>query len=398
MNLFITILSSVSVILMTFLLFYTIKGVKRIPVLKKDNDFLENGPIVSVVIAAKDEGKHIEKTIQQLWKQTYKNVEIIFVNDRSCDETGIIMEKLKEQLKKEQGQVCYQTLHIEELPSGWLGKNHALYQGYLASRGEYLIFSDADIIFHENTISKVMKYVTTHQVEHLAMTPRFVCSSLVLKSFIHLFMVTFNILLTPWKVFEKGEKGKGVGVGAFNLIKKSVYEKLGTHQSFPMEPVDDITLGKRAHEVTDNQHFVIGKEWIEVEWYPNLKEAINGFKKNFFVAFDYKISNIIGFSIFLFLIGIYPFMGILFFKNINWFISVLSWLLLGFLYLYNVRKVSFLSLRTVLEIILLPFTILFYIYMMCLSAYTTLKNGGIYWRGTFYSIVELKEKNNIDKK
>ncbi|WP_167577858.1 glycosyltransferase family 2 protein [Ammoniphilus sp. YIM 78166] len=79
-------------------------------------------PLVSVIIAAKDEGDHIQKTIYSLLKQHYSNLEIILVNDRSVDHT-------QEMINGFTGDPRIKAIHVCSLPIGWMGKNHALYQG-----------------------------------------------------------------------------------------------------------------------------------------------------------------------------------------------------------------------------------------------------------------------------
>src|SRR5690606_24790643 len=102
-------------------------------------------PLVSVIIAAKEEQENIQETIRHLMKQTYPRIEIIAVNDRSNDATGARMEALKAWSdKRPECGPTLRVIHITQLPQGWLGKNHALYQGYLQARGSYLLFTDAD--------------------------------------------------------------------------------------------------------------------------------------------------------------------------------------------------------------------------------------------------------------
>ncbi|MEM1504898.1 glycosyltransferase [Domibacillus sp. 8LH] len=386
----VSVLSIICLFSIMMLLIQTVRGLEKIPIITRKAAGIKQGPLVSVIIAAKEEEKHIEKTIKSLFNQIYSNMEVIVVNDRSEDNTGKIVDKLANK-KEEHKDIRYDPIHIRCLPDGWLGKNHALHQGYLQSKGDYLLFTDADITFHSKSLSNVMEYVTANHAEHLSMSPHFRCSSFPLKAFIHLFLGIFCFIVQPWKVFEQGDKQQGMGVGAFNLIKRSTYQDLGTHQAFPLEPLDDVELGRKASALNCNQHFVIGKELIEVEWYPTLKEAINGFKKNLFGATGYKLSNAIIFTLVLILLGIYPFIGVFLFEGWNFFICLLSLLFLFTLYTIGIQKVSFPSWSFIAELVIFPLTTICYIYTLHLSAYAAIKKGGIYWRGTFYSLQELKK-------
>src|SRR5690554_5937553 len=96
-------------------------------------------PLVSVIITAKEEEQHIIQTIQHLLDQSYSNLEIIAVNDRSADSTGTRMEEIKSWSEgRETIHIPIRTIHITSLPKGWLGKNHAMYQGFIHAKGEIL--------------------------------------------------------------------------------------------------------------------------------------------------------------------------------------------------------------------------------------------------------------------
>ena len=52
--------------------------------------------VVSIIIPVYNGEKHIEKCIEKVLKQTYRNIEIIVINDGSKDNTKEILERLKE--------------------------------------------------------------------------------------------------------------------------------------------------------------------------------------------------------------------------------------------------------------------------------------------------------------
>ncbi|WP_213055581.1 glycosyltransferase, partial [Escherichia coli] len=111
-------------------------------------------PLVSIIIAAKEEESTIADTVKHLLDQTYPRIEIIAVNDRSRDSTGRKLDELR-RWSENRGDlhIPVRIIHITSLPSGWIGKNHALYQGYAQARGKYLLFTDADVKFAPNTVS-----------------------------------------------------------------------------------------------------------------------------------------------------------------------------------------------------------------------------------------------------
>ncbi len=118
-----------------------------------------------MVIPACNEEESIRKAISQLLDQDYPNFEVIVVNDRSTDRTGVILDELKiiyPQLK---------VITISDLPSNWLGKNHAVYQGVKEATGEWLLLTDADVMFSPGSLRKTVKYSMENKLDHLTISP-----------------------------------------------------------------------------------------------------------------------------------------------------------------------------------------------------------------------------------
>ncbi len=98
-------------------------------------------PCISIIIPACNEAKHIEAAVRSILRQDYPKLEVLVMNDRSTDETGNILERLAEKDSR------LKVFHINTLPSGWLGKVHAMHRGVQEARGKWFLFTDADIHF-----------------------------------------------------------------------------------------------------------------------------------------------------------------------------------------------------------------------------------------------------------
>src|SRR4051812_1577499 len=201
-------------------------------------DGLDSGPLLSVIVAARNEEKQIEESILSQLKQTYKNVEWILVNDRSTDATGSIMDRLAGEDSR------FRVLHIKELPTGWLGKNHALYNGTLKASGQWMLFTDADVRYGTEAFAKALHYFEKHQLDHLTAAPNLSANHFWLKTFVAFFLFGFSYFKRPW--MANNPKSKiGTGIGAFNLVSKKAYEAFGTHKKLRMRPDDDLQLGMK---------------------------------------------------------------------------------------------------------------------------------------------------------
>lgn len=346
-------------------------------------------PLISVIITAKEEEKHIKQTIKYLLNQSYTNLEIIAVNDRSADKTGTRMEEIKSWSEgKDAIKIPIRIVHITSLPKDWLGKNHAMYQGFIHSKGEILLFTDADVLFRSTTLHDAVHYLQSEQADHLTLMPKMIANSFMLRAFVHYFMYSLSFIIKPHISNDDTQHKKGIGIGAFNMITRKAYKIIGTHKAFPMHPDDDLQLGIRVKKYQLKQRVLLGKEHIEVEWYPTLRQAIIGLEKNFFSGFNFSmmlmLSALLGQLLFFFL----PFIGILLlpgWSGLFYTIAVLA--MLGH-YLLQIRMYNN---EKGLEVLVYPISCLLLIYTMLRSAVITIKQGGIYWRGTFYKLNDLKE-------
>ncbi|MCM3599681.1 glycosyltransferase family 2 protein [Robertmurraya korlensis] len=352
-------------------------------------DFLENepasqeGPLVSIIVAARNEEKGIKESLQSQFLQSYGHLEWVLVNDRSTDNTPIIMNEMKSEHEN------VSVIHITSLPLGWLGKNHAMYVGAKQARGELLLFTDADVIFHKDAIAKAVHYTMKHKLDHLTAAPNLRGQRLWLNSFIAFFMFGFSYFKRPWLANHPRSK-VGIGIGAFNLVRKEAYEKLGTHEVIKMRPDDDLMLGKKMKELGFRHRMVTALTLLEVEWYSTLKEALIGLEKNTFAGLHYRISMVM-FAIFgVFVSQVLPFFTLFSFEPILIFLSIGNIFLLALIYSMIIKRMTTYSPWMFL---LFPFTAMLFIYSIIRASFLTFRRGGIIWRGTKYRLKDLRNHN-----
>ncbi|WP_066257412.1 glycosyltransferase [Neobacillus drentensis] len=376
-----TILFSLGILVWIVFLFDGLIGLRKIDPLEKEKD-LELGPLLSVVVAARNEEKQIAASILSQLEQTYKNVEWILVNDRSTDTTGTIMEELTKRDSR------IRVIHIEQLPEGWLGKNNALYRGTLQASGKWLLFTDADIKYEQQAFAKALHYFERNELDHLTAAPNLSAKVFWLKTFVAFFLFGFSYFKRPW--LANNPKSKiGTGIGAFNLVLKEAYETFGTHEKIKMRPDDDLQLGMKMKKAGYRQRIVTALHLIEVEWYGSLKEAFIGLEKNTFAGLHYRISMIIFAILGVFITNVLPFVMIFSGNKMVALLSIGNIVLCGILYVVVIKK---LTLFSPLMFLVFPITALLFIYSIIRASFLTFKRGGIVWRGTTYRLSELREK------
>ncbi|HDK44580.1 MAG TPA: glycosyltransferase, partial [Desulfobacteraceae bacterium] len=230
-----------AVITFIMTMLYTIEvalGLRRLRNLNDIRPFSgPSRPRVSIIVPACNEEETIETAMLSLVNQDYGPFEIVVINDRSTDRTGAILEKLAAQYPR------IRLLEVTELPPGWLGKNHALHCGARAAGGDYLLFTDADVLLEKTTVARAMTIMVAERLDHLSLIFKNIASGSLLNAMIQDAGAALFFLFKPWAARNPRSR-YFMGVGAFNLVKKDVYRRIGGHESIRMHPIDDIMLGK----------------------------------------------------------------------------------------------------------------------------------------------------------
>jgi len=356
------------------------KGFKNLPSIDR-LPFRDEKSLISIIIAAKDEEKSIKQTVETLLDQKYVNLEILAVNDRSTDSTGSIIENLAAH------HANVHAITIETLPSGWLGKNHALHIGAQQAKGTYLLFTDADIYFHENVVSRAITFLKNENLDHLTAAPNLRAGSFFLKGLISFFLFGFGYLKRPWTANHPSKKG-GMGVGAFQLLTNACYEGIGGHHAIRFRPDDDLAMGLRIKKLGYRQNLVTALRSLSVEWYPDLPSAFKGFEKNAFAGLNYSVLFALLAIAGVFTSQILPFITIWSSRLPLQMISAFTIVLLFYLYALTMRHLTTYSNWIVFG---LPIFAVLFIYMLSRALLLTFLRGGIEWRGSHYSLKELKK-------
>jgi glycosyltransferase involved in cell wall biosynthesis len=339
----------------------------------------DKAPPISVVIAARNEARGIEEALRSVLRQDYPRLEVIVVDDRSTDATGEILDRMVAREPR------LRVVHLEALPEGWLGKNHALHAGAAAAKGEYLFFTDADVVLEPTTLSRAVAYMREHGVDHLAAGPRVELPTPLLRLFVPAFTLYFTLFTRPWRARDP-RSAAHVGVGAFNLVRAAAYRAMGGHRPIAMRPDDDLKLGKLVKKHGFRQDFVVATELVSVEWYASFRELVAGLMKNGFSGVEYRLSGVIAATVAQLLLFVFPWVAV-------WLTGGTTRALFGaavgmelLMYAGAARE----SRVSPLYGLGFPLASLLFVYILWKAALLTLVRGGIDWRGTRYSLEELR--------
>jgi len=340
---------------------------------------LSQWPSVSLIVPGRNEEQHVEAAIRSLAKLDYPNLEFTIINDRSTDRTGEILDRVAAEFPQ------LNVVHLTELPAGWLGKNHALQYGADRSRGEWLLFADADIVFDPTVLKRAILYARQYQLDHLTAWPDISAGSWLMKSFLATFAIVLFMFVRVWSLRNPKSKAH-IGVGAFNLVRAEAYRAIGGHSSIRMRPDDDLKLGKILKMAGFRPDFVDARGLLSLEMYPTVRVLVRAMEKNAFAGVDYQPLAMIAGSAFVLLGGVWPFLAVLVVPG------AARWIYAGVcLSLLVITACGTRVVRAPLSCALgFPLAALLLVYIQWRTMLLTYYKGGMQWRDTHYSLAELR--------
>jgi glycosyltransferase involved in cell wall biosynthesis len=355
-------------------------GASRLPWLKDFSPAADaECPRISLMFAARDEEEKLPGALATLMEIDYPSLEVIAVDDRSKDATGRILDEFAAAHQR------LRAVHVTELPPGWLGKPHALLKAFEVSTGDWLLFTDADVRFEHDALRRAVTLAKQRKLDHLTLFGDVEMSGFWEKVLITFFAFMFQIASDPHRA-SNPHSHFYVGVGAFQLLKRSAYEASGTHRRLAMEVVDDMKLGKIIKQSGFRSGAGIAQESVAIRWHAGVGNLVRGVTKNFFAAAGYSLALVAMAIAGLLSMNVAPLYGVLF--GHGW-IRILAATALVIILCFH-TGIAVTMRVSPLYALTHPLGALLMIYMLLRSTVVTIKQGGIVWRDTFYPLDELK--------
>jgi GT2 family glycosyltransferase len=358
------------------------RGLPRIPnLLLPAHDLTPAGmPSIAVIVPARDEAADISATLHSLLAQDYPNLQIIAVDDRSSDSTGSIIAALSQQ---HPGKL--RALTITELPFGWLGKTHAMALAARQAPTDFLLFTDGDVLFRSDSIRRSLAYAVSSGADHLVTVPTTIIKRWDEAALLAFFQIFGFWGVRPWRVSDPKSRRDALGIGAFNLMRREAYLQIGGFESLRMEIVEDLALGRRIKRAGLAQRVAFGRGLTSVHWASGANGLVNVMTKNIFSAFAFHVSLLLLGCLWLILFCVTP-AACLF-----WAPTRLPAALTLIVVAYGYRLMGRTSGLSTWNALAFPFSALVFVFALLRSMLTTLKQGGVIWRGTFYPLAELRK-------
>jgi hypothetical protein len=355
-------------------------GIRTIPWLRDaaplDDD---QCPAVSILFACRDEAEKMPDAIATMLALDYPRYEVIAVDDRSVDATGAI---LAAEAKKD---ARLKPARVDSLPPGWLGKPHALEKAYERSSGEWLVFTDADVHFKPDVLRRVIALAESMKWDHLTLLAAPKLYTFGEKVAMMFFSTCFLIGTRPWRANDPKSRGYS-GIGAFQMVRRSAYEKAGTHRRLAMEVIDDLKLGKIVKEAGFRSGVARGEDAVSVHWHAGLANIVRGTTKNFFAATGFRLPVLLSQVLGTLAMFVLPVAALVFVRGWALVFAATSAIFALIVATGAARAIG----ASAFYGLTYPIGAVIICWMLLRSTAVTLWQGGVTWRGTFYPIEELK--------
>ncbi len=360
----------------------------RVPVLSRRRaPTPEDWPSVAVVFAARDEASTIEPALRSVLATDYPDLEVVAVDDRSVDGTGEIIDRIA-------GEDARLTpLHVDALPDGWLGKTHALQQGFEATTADYVVFTDADVHLGPHILRDAMAIVLDERLEHLTMIPRFVAHGPLIGAWTAAFTDGYAARGRGSRRITHPTDGPAFGFGAFNLVRREVFATSEGFEWFRLDALDDVALGEVMRRAGARRGFLVADEGLEVQWYARFLDALRGVEKNGFGALaGYRLSRAIAFFLTLtvvLLLG--PVLALVQTRWTLWPVVAAAGLALVAFQLLAALRFQ----RPLLHGLLTPLAIVAMGPALLRAGILATRRRGVVWRDTLYPLEELRAGRRV---
>ncbi len=234
---------------------------------------LDNPPLVSIIVPARNEARHIESCIRSLLAQDYPHFEIIAVDDCSEDETGSILARLADTDRR------LTVIRGKPVPEGWMGKAHAIDQGYQRARGDWLLFTDADTEHAPYVLSAVMEHVQDNRASFATVIgdqrhPTFGAYLANVAVFTYIF------LFIDLKSWSNPRSRQSLVNGQYLLFSREAYEGIGTHAAVRQYSSTDVTLGYLAKLDGWMPLLIDGRGALQTTMYLDFADAFRGWSRS----------------------------------------------------------------------------------------------------------------------
>lgn len=354
-----------------------------------------DAPLISVCVPARNEERNIRACVESILAQDHPNFEVIVLDDRSTDGTSEILRNLLSNLKQHtsSGRPSLQIIRGADLPAGWAGKPHALFQASAAARGDWLCFVDADTFLSPNTLSACYSKAIETKADMFTIMTFQMLGSFWERVVMPIVMTALSVGFSPRKVNDPHSKD-AIANGQFILIRRTVYDAIGGHESVKDQIVEDKAI---SEQVKWNGYRLIvanGHSLARTRMYTSLPEMWEGWTKNIYLGLSDRPSLMLlgAFGAFVSLVAalflpVWPLLGLIWYLQDGGLLAlsvIAKSLILWAVVIYARARVSIGMGISPWYALTLPLGAAVFAAMMFVSTWKVLSGKGVTWKGRMY--------------
>ena len=366
----------------------------------KTNNLRKNIGNLSIIIPARNEEKSIGIVISSVIKQTYKNFNIILINDHSSDGTVEEMKKVTKKYKFN----SYEIINSKPLPNGWTGKTWALNQGIITAlknkKNKYLMFLDADIIIKNDVVENLYVQINKENLQMVSIMAKLHCSTFWEKLLIPSFIFFFQKLF-PFNKVNNKNSSIAAGAGGCIICKSSVFRENKIMDKIKSYIIDDCNLAKQIKKI-GTIWLGISSKVLSVRVYSDLEEIWRMVSRCAFEqlnnSYIYLLVSSLGMLTIYIICPMILICDLLGFKNFEEYLYFFIFIPIFLMTISYYPTIKFYKLNF-LYTLTLPISAIFYLLMTISSAYNYAFKDGNNWKNRTYKnfIKDEKKKRTTNK-
>jgi glycosyltransferase involved in cell wall biosynthesis len=231
-------------------------------------------PAVSVIVPARNEEACLADCLQSLVAQSGVPFEIIVVDDHSTDRTREIATSFPE----------VRVIEAAPLPDGWTGKNNAVTTGARQSRGEWLLFTDADTVHLPGSLAGALKEAHDNGAELLSYSPEQIAVTFWEMATLPIVFAELARQYSPSKVSDPASPIAAAN-GQYILIRRDTYDAVGGHAAIAADILEDVALARAVKSSGRKILFRYAATSVRTRMYRNYRQLRDGWTKNLMLLF-----------------------------------------------------------------------------------------------------------------
>jgi chlorobactene glucosyltransferase len=230
-------------------------------------------PALAIVVPARNESAGIRTCIERLQQQDYPDARIVAIDDRSTDQTRALLDSLASDRLL--------IAHVDNLPAGWLGKNHALHVGTRNLDADWLLLVDSDVVLEPHAARTMVATCVERKWDALSIFPRLDAPTFWEKTLLPILATVWSGVFMVSLTNDDSKPRHAFANGQVFLIRRSFYERIGGHESVKDQIVEDVMLMRRLKQAGARTRLMFGQSLGVTRMHTNLKQMFNGWARIF---------------------------------------------------------------------------------------------------------------------